>query len=186
MADNSNDKRLLKLKEAMDKMAPTAITNNILSEMFSKLIINSGITCGGAMTGQTLGEMLLGRHARQFFIDIVREDMVIADALYITVPPFGGKLDYYKFIKGDTILSKLRRHSILFIVGLKYKKLKSSSLTSLLRGGKTEVDYLNGWISKKGAGLQIPTPVNDSVVRIIKEIEAGQRKINPDNLLEVR
>lgn len=184
MISGSNDLRMEKLKEAMGKMAPTTITDNILSEMYSKLIINSGITCGGAMTGQTLGKMLIGRRARLFFINIVKEDIAVANAMNLNVPPFGGKLDYYRFIKGDTMLSKLRRHVILFIIGLKYRKLTSSSLTSLQRGGKTEVDYLNGWISKKGAELNVPTPVNDRVVKIIKEIEAGQRKICPENLFD--
>lgn len=184
MVSGSIDPRMEKLKEAMDKMAPTTIADNILSQIYSKLIINSGITCGGAMTGQTLGKMLVGRRARLFFINIVKEDIAVANAMKLQVPPFGGKLDYYRFLNGDTLLSKLRRHVILFIVGLKYRKLKSSSLTSLQRGGKTEVDYLNGWISKKGAELNIPTPVNDRVVKIIKEIESGQRKIRPDNLLD--
>lgn len=184
MMGGCNDSRILKLKQAMDKMAPTAVTETILSELYSKLIINSGITCGGAMTGQTLGEMLLKRCARLFFIQIVKEDLAVANAMNLHVPPFGGKLNYYKFMKGDSWFSKLRRHIILLVVGLKYRKLKSSSLTSLQRGGKTEVDTLNGWISNKGAQLNIPTPVNDRVVKIIKEIEAGQRKIDPVNLLE--
>lgn len=179
-----NDERLVKLKEAMDKAFPTTITDDILSAMYSKLIINSGITCGGAMTGQTLGKMLVGRQARRFFIQIVREDMAVADALGLKVPPFGGKLDYDRFLRGNSILSSLRRHGILFLVGLKYRKLKSSSLTALRRGGKTEVEYLNGWIAQKGKELNIPTPVNDRVVLIIREIEAGARKICPENLSE--
>ncbi len=180
-----SDGRLEKLREAMDKAAPTTISDDILGAMYSKLIINSGITCGGAMTGQLLGKMLAGRRARLFFIHIVKEDMRVADAMGLKVPPFGGKLDYYRFIRGNTLLSKLRRHAILFLVGLKYRKLKSSSLTSLQLGGKTEVDYLNGWIARKGDELNIQTPVNDRVVGIIKEIEAGQRKISPGNLSEI-
>lgn len=179
-----SDERLAKLREAMDKAAPTRISDDILGDMYSKLIINSGITCGGAMTGQTLGKMLAGRRARQFFIHIVREDMRVADAMGLKVPPFGGKLDYYGFIRGNTILSQLRRHAILFLIGLRYRKLKSSSLTSLQRNGKTEVDFLNGWIAEKGDKLNIPTPVNDRVVKIIKEIEAGKRKISPGNISE--
>ncbi len=183
--DGSSDGRLTALKEAMDKAAPTKITNNILSEMFSKLIINSGITCGGAMTGQLLGELLKRRQARLFFMEIVREDMSVAEAMGLTVPPFGGRLDYYAFVRGNTVLSQLRRHAILVFVGLRYRKLKSSSLTSLQRGGKTEVDFLNGWIARKGGEYGIPTPVNGRIVKIIREIEAGQRKISPGNLAEI-
>ncbi len=184
MINGCNDPRIIKLKQALDKVAPTTITDHILSEMYSKLVINSGITCGGAMTGQTLGKMLMTKRARLFFINIVKEDIALADAMKLTVPPFGGKLDYYKFTKGNTMLSRLRRHVILFLMGVKYWKLKSSSLTSVQRGGRTEVDYLNGWISNKGDALNVPTPVNDRVVKIIKEIEAGQRRSCPENLLE--
>jgi 2-dehydropantoate 2-reductase len=104
------------------------------------------------MTGQTLGKMLAGINARRFFIRIVSEDMRVAEAMGIKVPPFGGKLDYYSFIKGNFLLAELKRHIILFAVGLRYRKLRSSSLTSLMRAGKTEVDYLNGWIAQKGRG----------------------------------
>lgn len=176
--------RLTKLKQAMDMAFPTVISDQILSEMYSKLIINSGITCGGAMTGQTLGRMLIGRRARCFFIHIVRESMRVADAMGLTVPPFGGKLNYYRFIQGKGPVSDLRRHAILFLVGLKYRKLTSSSLTALRRGEKTEVDFLNGWIARKGAELNIPTPVNSRVVEIIKQIEARQRTISPANLFD--
>jgi 2-dehydropantoate 2-reductase len=184
MTGGPASERLKELMGAMCRAFPTTISDDIISEMYSKLIINSGITCGGAMTGQTLGKMLAGRNARRFFISIVREDMRVAQAMGLKVPPFGGKLDYYSFINGNFLLAELKRHLILFAVGLRYRKLRSSSLTSLMRGGKTEVDYLNGWIAQKGRELGIPTPVNDQVVSIIKEIESGKRKINPRNLLE--
>jgi 2-dehydropantoate 2-reductase len=132
-----------------------------------------------------LGDLLARRQARLFFMDIVREDMSVAEAMGLKVPPFGGKLDYYKFIRGNTFLSQLRRHAILFFVGFRYRKLKSSSLISLQRGGKTEVDFLNGWISGKGGEYGIPTPVNDRIIKIIKEIEAGQRKIDAGNVAEI-
>jgi 2-dehydropantoate 2-reductase len=170
------------LRDAMNNAFPTTISDDIFGEIYSKLIINSGITCGGAMTGQTLGQMLSGRKARLFFMEIVREDMTVAAAMGLKVPPFGGKLDYDKFVKGKHLTAQLRRHLILIFVGLRYRKLKSSSLTALQRGGKTEVDTLNGWIVQKGRELGVPTPVNENVVRIIKEIEAGTRQISPDNI----
>ena len=184
MMRGGSDARLIPVQKMLSHMAPVELTENYLSDMFSKLIINSGITCGGAMAGETLGKMLLRPDARRFFIEIVREDLRVADAMGIQVPPFGGKLDYYKFIKGNGLWDRARRHFTMLIVGLKYRKLRSSSLTSLLRGGKTEVDTLNGWIAQKGAELGAATPVNSAVVRIIREIEAGSRSITPNNITE--
>ncbi len=177
-------RRLNQLKAAMDTAFPTHISDNIIADMYSKLIINSGITCGGAMTGQTLGEMLRGKSAREFFISVVREDIAVAEAMGIKIPPFSGKLDYYRFIHGKSFLSALRRHAVLFAVGLKYRNLTSSSLTALRRGRPTEAPFLNGWVSEKGREYDVATPVNDNVCRIIAEIEAGNRTISPDNLTE--
>ena len=108
------------------------------------------------------------------------EALALAKALGLTVPPFGGRLDYEKFLQS----SALYRHLLLFAVGLKYRRLSSSSLTSLRRGQPTEMPYLNGWISRQAGALGLKTPVNDAVVRIIREIEDGQRNICPENILE--
>lgn len=178
LCQGGKDARIEAAAAALDKMAPTRISENILADIYSKLIINSAITCGGAMSGLTVGQMLVRKTAREFFIALVREDLALADKLGISVPPFGGKLDYYKFANG----SSLRRHFLLFVIGLKYRRLTSSSLTSLRRGGVTEMPYLNGWISKAAAARGVSVPVNDAVVQIISEIEAGLRQINPQNI----
>ena len=185
MAAGFEDPRLETVREAMSAMVPTEIKTPILSYMYSKLVINSGITCGGALTGQLLGQMLKTSVARRFFIALVYEDMALAEKMGIKVPPFGGKLDYYKFVSGKSFVDDIRRHIMLFVVGLKYRNLKSSSLTSLQRGKPTEVEVLNGWISRKAKEYGVDTPVNDKLVRLIREIEAGQRKSCPENINEI-
>ena len=185
MAAGFEDARLELVRQAMSAMVPTEIKTPILAYMYSKLVINSGITCGGALTGQLLGQMLKSAASRRFFISLVYEDMALAEKMGIRVPPFGGKLDYYKFIAGSGRLDAFRRHAMLFAVGLKYRKLKSSSLTSLERGKPTEVEVLNGWISRKGREYGVPTPVNDRLVELIRQIEAGQRESAPENIAEL-
>lgn len=173
------------LAEALRHAVPTRLHGRVIEAMYAKLIINSGITCGGALTGQLLGKMLRSADARRFFIALVYEDMALADAMGITVPPFGGKLDYYRFIAGRGPAADLRRHVMLLAVGLRYRRLKSSSLTSLERGKKTEVEALNGWISRKAKELGVAVPVNDRLTALIREIEAGHRSPSPDNLKEI-
>ncbi len=184
MADGKEDERLEPLCQALCAMVPTEIKAPVIEHMYAKLIINSGITCGGALTGQLLGPMLKNPLARRFFIALVYEDMALAEKLGINVPPFGGKLDYYGFISGKGLVGDIKRNIMMLVVGIKYRNLKSSSLTSLQRGKPTEVDVLNGWISRKAKTLGVSTPVNDRLVQLIKEIEAGQRQSSPDNLKE--
>lgn len=103
----------------------------------------------------------------------------------ITIPPgAAGKLDYYEFLASGH-LSGYKRHLTIRVIGMKYRKLKSSSLQSLERGRKTEVQNYNGYIAAKGRELGVETPVNEQLTRMINEIEQGKRQISPDNFKEI-
>lgn len=179
--DGRKDPKLAAIKSVLDTVVPTTISDNLMGRLYAKLIVNSCITSLGAVCGLYMGEMLANRKARNIFIDIMQEAMAVANAMELYVEPIGGKLDYYKFTKGNGVLSQLRRHLMIRLIGFKYRRLKSSSLQSLERGKPTEIDYLNGYIADKGRQFGVPTPVNDNVIRMIKEIEAGTREISPKN-----
>jgi 2-dehydropantoate 2-reductase len=126
-----------------------------------------------------MGEMLASRQARRLFIAIMAEAMAVARAIPLQVPAYGGKLDYDRFLEGTGPRADLKRHLLIRLIGFKYRRLRSSSLQSLERGQATEIDFLNGYLCREGKRLGIPTPVNDRVVAMIKEIEAGKRQIGP-------
>jgi 2-dehydropantoate 2-reductase len=58
-------------------------------------------------------------------------------------------------------------------------------LQSLERNNPTEIDYLNGYIVQKGIELGIPTPINQTIVQLIKDIEQGKKKIDLQHLLQI-
>ncbi len=176
------DKDLSGLKDVFDHMLPTRISGNIIADLYSKMIVNSCITSLGVLCGLNLGKIMTYKRARQIFVSIIREAVAVANAMNLKVEPYGGKLDYYKLIKGEGALADFRRDAMIRIIGFKYRRLKSSSLQSLQRGKPTEVDYYNGYIAKKGAELGVATPVNSRIVEMIKEIEAKERTIDPKNL----
>ncbi len=175
---------LAPVREALSSVTETVISENILAELYSKLIVNSCITSLGAVCGLKLGEMMKRRQARVIFLAIIAEAMAVADAMKLTVPPFGGKLDYYRLMRGNGVLARLRRHATIRVVGIKYKNLKSSSLQSLERGRPTEIDYFNGYIAGKGEELGVPCPVNRRLTQMVKEIEGGKRSIKVENLFD--
>ncbi|MEN8203224.1 MAG: 2-dehydropantoate 2-reductase [Bacteroidota bacterium] len=179
------DEKLEILADILGNIIETRISRNILSELYSKMIINSCITTLGVISGLYLGEILVKKKARDLFIEVIREAINVAWAMGITVAPgAGGKLQYYKFV-APGFLSGFKRHLIIRVIGMKYKKIKSSSLQSLERGRKTEVDNYNGYISAKGRKFNVPTPVNNQLTRMVKEIEEGKRQISPENFNEL-
>ena len=48
---------------------------------------------------------------------------------------------------------------------------QSSMLQDMIKGRKTEIDYLNGAVVQLGRKYGIKCPVNDTLVRIIKAME---------------
>ena len=79
-------------------------------------------------------------------------------------------------------LDLLGKHAIISVVGLKFRRLKSSMLQSIERGRRPEVDFLNGYVVEKGQEKSVPTPLNTALASMIQEIEAGTRATSPDNL----
>lgn len=175
------DNKLQILADALSSVVTVRTTGNIMGHLYSKLIINSCITSLGAICGLYLGDMLSRRKVRRIFIEIIREAMAVADSLNLKTEVFGGKLDFGKFIKGDSFYDHLRRHLLILIIGFKYRRLKSSSLQSLERGRPSEIDYLNGYIVRNGEKTGVPVPVNQMIVNIIHEIESKKRPITIKN-----
>jgi len=180
-----SDQELEQLEVILGDVVDTRISHDILTELYSKLIINACITTLGAICGLYLGEMLASRRTRKLFIEVISEAVAVAEAMGFRVPPgASGKLDYYKFLAPGP-LSEFKRHLTIRIIGIKYRKLKSSSLQSLERGQLTEVENYNGYIAARGKEFGVATPVNDQLNQMIKEIERGDRKITPVNFNEI-
>jgi 2-dehydropantoate 2-reductase len=167
----------------LNEVAPCRISQNIMGELYAKLVINACINSLGAIAGLNLGGLLAVKKVRNIFIVLMREAMDVAEAMGLKVEPGGGgKLDYYRFVEGKGLLAQWKRHLMIRAIGFKYRRIKSSSLQSLERGRGTEIDYLNGYICERGREHGVPTPLNDIVVAMVKQIEAGERSITPENI----
>lgn len=183
--DHRPDDRLETIQPMLAAVQPTRISDNIMGELYSKLMINACINSLGAITGVTLGELLAVRKIRSIFIALMQEALAVANAMGLRVEPStGGKMDYYQFLAGRGMLKQVKRHLVIRIIGLKYRRIRSSSLQSLERGRPTEIDFLNGYICNRAAEHGVPVPVNRAVVDMVKAIEAGKRSFSMENMAD--
>lgn len=176
---NRHDDRLPVLQHILSHVAPVRISDNIDGDLYAKLLINSCNASLGAISGLSLGDMLSVKKVRTIFIEVVREGIAVADAMGIKVEKFGGKLDYYRYLRGTGLFADLKRHMILRFIGYQRKNVLSASLMSLRRGRPTEIDFLNGYITRHGKQHHVPTPVNEHIVQLVKEIETGIKQSSP-------
>ncbi|MCM1544409.1 MAG: ketopantoate reductase family protein, partial [Ruminococcus sp.] len=173
------------LCEMLGTVLPTKISDNITCRQYSKLIINSCINATAAITGQKLGKMIEDRRARTLYLAIAREGMHVAKAMNLDVPKYGKLLNYkLLMLFNNEAYNSLCRYVVWLVSKLKYADVKPSTLQSLEKGEKTEIDIFNGYFAAKGDEFGVETPVNHKLTAMIHEIENGERKITMDNLEE--
>ncbi|WP_322050191.1 ketopantoate reductase family protein [Paraburkholderia bannensis] len=131
-----------------------AIFDDIDRMVWEKLIMNvafSGTTCA---TGMTIGEVMGNPNAWSVAKGAAEEAIAVAKAA-------GIHLDV-----ADPI-EHIRK------LGSKIPNARPSMLLDYNLRRRGEVDAINGSISREGRKYGVPTPVNDTVVGIIKAREAG-------------
>ena len=52
----------------------------------------------------------------------------------------------------------------------------------MIKGRRTEIDYLNGLIADKARELGIAVPANDGIVTAVRRIERGEIEPSPEAL----
>ncbi|MHA1667464.1 MAG: ketopantoate reductase family protein [Candidatus Heimdallarchaeaceae archaeon] len=180
------DEMLVKL---LSNTVLTKYTNHIYNEKYSKLLINVAINSLGVISGMTLGKMLERKLTRIAFLTVISEGIEVAKAKGITLQKLNNLNLNFLEIKREELIKFSFKHfikqTLIKIIGKKYKNLKSSSLQSFERDGRTEVDYLNGYIVKEGEKYGIKTPLNKYVVDEIHLMEKGDKKPSLEELVRL-
>lgn len=180
------DAKITELAEVYKALLPTKAVDNIDAQLYSKLIINSCINSIAALTGQTVGVMLSKERAKDIFLEIAREATYVSKAMGLKVPPYATVLNYNLLLLSSADWFKSICKMVVSVVGKKFGDVRPSTLQSLDRGEKTEIDIFNGYIAKKGDEYGVPTPVNHQIWQFIKDIEEGKEVSSMDNLDKIK
>ena len=161
---------------------PVRIEEDLQPVRWSKLAINCATSTLGAAGGDTLGRLLRHRFVRRLALEIWSELSAVAERSGIKMAKVAGTLDIGKLAlsAGERrarlgTAGLLYKHSLLFAVGLKFRRMRSSMLVAIERGRTPEIDWLNGEVVRRGAALGIATPVNAALWRLIHDI-VGRRE----------
>ena len=183
MADGTVPDRLKALAEVLNKAVPTRVTDHLLPELYAKIIFNSCINAISSVTYTNVGHMLSTPKARQVILGIIREGVAVTEANGIEVAPYNVLPPFQFFANhrgplADALLGRFLQLALSVAAG----KVRPSTLQSLEKGLPTEIDIMNGHLAALGTEHGIPTPVNTSLTRIIKEIEHGDRSLDAQNI----
>jgi 2-dehydropantoate 2-reductase len=129
----------------------TAIVDDILDYVWTKLLINVGINALTAIHRCPNGGLLESEDTQNTLTAAVKEGEAVARAMGINLPedPLAMTLDVCK----------------------KTARNLSSMLQDINNRRPTEIDSINGQIVAAGRKFDIPVPVNEELVQKVKEIE---------------
>jgi 2-dehydropantoate 2-reductase len=52
----------------------------------------------------------------------------------------------------------------------------------MLKGRRTEIDFINGLVAEKGEQVGIPAPTHAALTRMVKRVERGEIGADPRNI----
>nr|MDO8081451.1 2-dehydropantoate 2-reductase [Candidatus Freyarchaeota archaeon] len=135
---------------------PTSVTENISGVVWGKALVNAGINPLGALTGLKNGELLEIPEIVVSMKELVLEGMKVAEKLGINL-----------------LFDPVEK---TFEVARETAQNKNSMLQDIERGKRTEIDFINGAISRYGKKHSVPTPMNELITALVKGLEKRMTK----------
>lgn len=178
--DGSLTERIRKVKGVLDHAGAAEITTNLVGVRWSKLLVNITLSGMSTVIGGAYGDVLDDERAIRLSMAIAVECIDTAEALGIAFEPIQGLNP--GVLKPLILEQEENAINVIRLIYEPHRDIRASMLQDCEKGLKCEVETLNGYLSNASRQAGVPTPVNDRVVQIIREIEAGARKPGTGNL----
>jgi 2-dehydropantoate 2-reductase len=136
---------------------PTEVSDAVGSAIWSKLILNAAINPLTAITGLENGRLLDDQQTRRLLDLVAAESQRIASAAGIALA-YPDPAGHIRSVCRATATNR------------------SSMLQDVLRGKRTEIDAINGALVRKARALGLEAPVNETLLRLVRSIEAAARR----------
>jgi 2-dehydropantoate 2-reductase len=178
--------RVEELVEWFRGIDSTKATTNLWGERWSKLVQNSmgnGVT---AATGLTSGECLRNPEIRRFQIALAGEGIRVGQALGYQLETIRGA-DPEKIARANEGDAKALAEVEALIVPKAGSNPRGdiqrpSMAQDILKGRRTEIDAMNGFIARKGAEVGVAAPSHVKLAGIVTRIERGELRPTPSLL----
>jgi 2-dehydropantoate 2-reductase len=166
------------LAAVLGRVFPVRLTANLAGVRWSKLAINCAVSSLGTAGGTRVGPLLRRAFVRRLALEAIGEAVAVAVAEGVTLEKVGGTVDlrWLALPARPGPLALLARHAVLLAVGFRYRRLRSSMLAQLERGGVPPVDALNGEVAVRARRHGWAAPVNEALVTTIHALALGEAR----------
>lgn len=179
--DGITDEQYEMVKNLLELMCPVHLEENLIGARWSKLLINATFSGLGTVIGGTFGDVANNKEAKQVAIRCIKEVIDVGRAMGTNFAPVQGK-DITKLFYYTNPVKRAIGTLIIPIAMKKHSAIVPSMLQDIRNGKACEIDAINGVVCEWGKKLNVPTPINDRIVEVVKKEEAGHLKCEYENI----
>ena len=163
-------------------------TENLWGERWSKLVANVMANGVSASTGLASNDCVADETLRRFMLRLGSEAIRVGEAL-------GYRLEEIFHLPPETIAragegdeGAVAAASDRLLAGRKHlsSEQRPSMAQDVMKGRRTEIDFLNGIVAEKGRALGLSVRANAALTDIVRNVERGLLKPDPRHLTELR
>jgi 2-dehydropantoate 2-reductase len=165
------------------------VTENIWGERWSKLVTNVMGNGLSACTGMIGKDMVRNDAIRSFSARLGSEAIRVGQAL-------GYELEEIQHLdpeiiaragEGDAAATRTYdEHRLAEVNKAGGGEHRPSMGQDMVKGRRTEIEFLNGLVARKGEEIGIATPANVVLTDIVKRVERGELKPDPKHITDLR
>lgn len=185
------DQACYELGRILSSVGPVTYTTNLIGARFSKLAINCAVSTLGTLGGTNVGGLLNHAFVRRLALEIITEACSVAAGLDVDIEKLATTVDvrWFALRRDETRRSMhpslLAKHALVYAVGRRYRRMRSSMLQAIERGRLPAVDFLNGELVTRGERLAIAVPVNTRARELVWEVARRERESSLSTLRQL-
>ena len=166
------------LAELLGKVDGAVVTMNLWGERWSKLTHNAMRNGLSAITGLPGREIDEDTDVRRLTIRLGAESVRVGRALGYDIEPVGKLVPRRLQAAGKGDAAALGEIEALLLdegaKGTRGALQRPSTGQDIIKGRRTEIDFINGYVADKGDEIGVPAPLNRALTQLVKRIERGE------------
>ncbi len=183
--DGRDTPRARALATLISDVAPAKVTANLWGERWSKLSVNCMANPVAGLSGLGTADVRTNELACRIAVHLAAEAIMVGRAAGHEVEPVWGYVaqryvDAYEGRGLDALVKDLGATAAGRGGG------RPSMLQDVMRGRRTEIDELNGYVVEQGKRLGVTTPFNEKIVEVFHQHGIGTLKPDVRNLDPLR
>jgi 2-dehydropantoate 2-reductase len=165
----------------LNEVMPTEMTSNFEGAQWTKLFVNQ-INALPAITGLSVQEVIAIPALRRILTLSMRENVRVGIASHVRFARLQGLSNARLRLFARTPLPLAESLPKLMARRMGAVPNPGSTLQSIRRERKTEVDYLNGAVLAAATRVGLDAPVNAAIVELVHEVEKTREFLTPEQV----